>query len=65
MNYKNMLIWLLKAIPDEAIPDLKELADDMIDIVETKWGHIPSVKGACEKLRSGADIPDDVGGDPD
>lgn len=58
MNYKEMLIWLIRAIPDGAIPDLKELADSVIDMVEKKWGHDTTVKAVCEKIRSGADIPD-------
>ena len=58
MNYKKILKTLVEAIPDEAIPDLKDVADLLIDKLEKKFADNDLVMAVCAKVRSGADIPD-------
>jgi len=58
MNYKKILKTLVDAIPDEVIPDLKDVADLLIDKLEKKFADNEIVMAVCAKVRSGADIPD-------
>ncbi len=58
MNYKKILKMLVDAIPDEVIPDLKDVADLLIDKLEKKFAGNEIVMAVCAKVRSGADIPD-------
>ena len=58
MNYKKILKTLVDAIPDEVIPDLKDVADLLIDKLEKKFADNDLVMAVCAKVRSGADIPD-------
>lgn len=58
MNYKKILKMLVDAIPDEVIPDLKDVADLLIDKLERKFAGNEVVMAVCAKVRSGADIPD-------
>ena len=58
MNYKKILKTLVDAIPDEVIPDLKDVADLLIDKLEKKFADNELVMAVCAKVRSGADIPD-------
>jgi len=58
MNYKTILKMLIDAVPDEMIPDLKEVADMVLDKVETKFAGNELLMATVAKIRSGADIPD-------
>ena len=58
MNYKTMLKALINAIPDEIIPDLKDVVDLLLDKLEAKFADNDLVMAVCAKVRSGADIPD-------
>ena len=59
MNYKTILKALINAIPDEIIPDLKDVVDLLIDKLEAKFADNDLVMAICAKVRSGADIPDE------
>lgn len=58
MNYKTILKALINAIPDEIIPDLKDVVDLLLDKLEAKFADNDLVMAVCAKVRSGADIPD-------
>lgn len=59
MNYKTILKALINAIPDEIIPDLKDVVDLLLDKLEAKFADNDLVMAVCAKVRSGADIPDE------
>ena len=59
MNYKTILKALINAIPDDIIPDLKDVVDLLIDKLEAKFADNDLVMAICAKVRSGADIPDE------
>lgn len=59
MNYKTILKALINAIPDEVIPDLKDVVDMLLDKLEKKFADNELVMAVCAKVRSGADIPDE------
>ena len=45
--------------------ELKELADDVLDLIEDKLKGRPLVLAAIKVARRVLDIPDDIGGDED
>ena len=58
MNWKTVIKMLIDAVPDALIPDLKDVADMLLDMLEKKFADNELVMAVCAKVRSGADIPD-------
>lgn len=63
MDWKKLLIMLIEAIPDEVIPELQDLADDLLDVIEDRYSDNELLMAIVGKVRSGMSIPDDAGED--
>ncbi len=66
----NLIAQLFEALKAEGL-GLKEILDDMLDVVEQRIADSPTklddrlIQPLIDSLRAYANVPDNIGGDPD